>query len=168
MRIASRTTVGVLIGWADKPNPPRTSTKPTNSILTATIPWPWSACTISNFEIVHADHGQGIVAVRIELVGFVEVRGGFGLSAQPIKTPTVVREAIRIPRIKLAAPVEPFHGASRDVFIIQSFQVLVLIAHSTFFALDAVRFADSIGGIRILWLNGEGFGEQGGLFRRVG
>src|ERR1039458_7843331 len=93
------------------------------------------------------------VAARVKLGCAIKVRRRFSGSPQPVQTPAVAQIAISSPWIQFNAAPEPLHRLLC--------QFLVIMAALR--GLEAIRFANAIGGICVPRLNRESVLQEVGL-----
>src|SRR3954470_2090294 len=92
----------------------------------------FSGRVISGGNIVLADKLNGRVAVRVEFLCFLKVRGGLADALEPIQTHPVAQKGVAFPGIELLAALEP------DQSLFTKFTVIG-IAYGT---LNSKGFAD--------------------------
>src|ERR1039458_3465941 len=93
------------------------------------------------------------VAARVKLGCAIKVWRRFSGSPQPVQTPAVAQIAISSPRIQLNAAPEPLHR------LLCQF----LVVFAALRGLEAIRFANGIGGFRVPRLNRESVLQEVGL-----
>src|SRR5215471_1730737 len=108
-------------------------------------PW-FGRSEVAELDEMLTDAGHSDITVRIERFSSGKVRVRFPMTLHPIEAPAVAQEIISIPRVKFHSPFEPLHGFAGQLEEI----------FAPFKTLNAISFANCIGGIEVIWFDSEG------------